>query len=293
MCNVFRKFVGCRVGLLMLGMCGISGLLSSCMPEPLDVDDVPKVTPEIVVSSQILPDRSLVILLTKTIGAIEASADSDPEILYKHLAITDAVVTINGNGKAYTLQMMETVVYGGVEIPFVIGRNYQLHVASKSLGEVKANTTVQSFINFDSVKAELFFNGSSSFYAQVNYSLTDPPAENFYMINVQQFKERDVLKNVINPDAYTKLVEDKKFNGIRFEDLVNVNTGNFSTGDSLTVSLSNVSPEYYKFMKLRIDNRLSFIEFLSEPINYPTNIIGGKGFFNLYVPDIRLVELKE
>jgi hypothetical protein len=40
-------------------------------------------------------------------------------------------------------------------------------------------------------------------------------------------------------------------------------------------------------MKLRIDNRFSLVEFVSEPVNYPSNVAGGKGYFNLYIPDVR------
>ena len=48
------------------------------LPDPLEVDDIPVVKPQIVVSSQIVPDQSLVVLLTKTFGALGANDDSDP-----------------------------------------------------------------------------------------------------------------------------------------------------------------------------------------------------------------------
>jgi hypothetical protein len=58
------------------------------------------------------------------------------------------------------------------------------------------------------------------------------------------------------------------------------------------VSISNISWEYYEFMELRMDNRFSFVEYLSEPVNYPSNVVGGKGFFNLYLPDFRIFVLE-
>jgi hypothetical protein len=261
------------------------------MPEPLPVDDVPSVKPEIVVSSQILPDGSVIILLTKTIGAIEASEKTDPNVLFEQLAISDALVTISGDRRIDTLALVQPGVYGGATIAFQIGAEYHLKVMSKKFGEVSATTRVQSFIMFDSVNANLHYNGYNDFYAQVMYGVIDPPVTNYYMVNVAPFKEKDVLKDVVNPEAYTRLVEDGEFNGREFSEILTVDTRDFAEGDSLTVSLANVTSEYYNFMKLRIDNRLSFIEFLSEPINYPTNIKGGKGFFNLYIPDIRLVVL--
>ena len=52
-------------------------LVWGCLPEPLDVDGIPVVKPQIVVSTQIIPDQSLIVLLTKTFGALDASDDSD------------------------------------------------------------------------------------------------------------------------------------------------------------------------------------------------------------------------
>src|SRR5688572_26179878 len=74
----------------------ISYILTSCLPDPLEVHNIPAVKPQIVVSSQIISDQALVILLTKTVGALEASDDSDPEELIAQIAVNDAVATITG-----------------------------------------------------------------------------------------------------------------------------------------------------------------------------------------------------
>src|SRR3979490_3155982 len=44
--------------------------LSGCLPDPLDVKNVPTLQPHIVVSSQVIPGQSIAILLTKSIGAL-------------------------------------------------------------------------------------------------------------------------------------------------------------------------------------------------------------------------------
>ena len=108
------------------------------------------------------------------------------------------------------------------------------------------------------------------------------------MINVQEVERQDLMENLLNPGAYTVLLDDNEFNGNSFEERFRVFPRDFQSGDTIAVSLSNISEEYYRFMKLRIDNRFSFVEFISEPVNYPSNVKGGKGYFNLYVPDVRL-----
>lgn len=231
--------------------------------------------------------EGLVILLTRTISALGASNQSDPEALIEQIAVNDATVTLEGEVDTYELEFLGNGLYGGVMIPFNPGEQFTLKVKSLSLGEVEATTTVMPHIRFEYVDANLFYNNFNDTLAEVTYTLPDPSTSNYYMINVQEVEREDVIENLINPRAFTKLVEDKTFNGGSFNETFRVFPRDYHVGDTIAVSLSNISPEYFQFMKLRQDNRFSFVEFLGEPANYPTNVIGGRGFFNLYIPDVR------
>lgn len=271
----------------------LTGSLWSCIPDPLEVKNVPTVKPQIVVSTQILPGPSLVVLLTKTVGALDASDDSDPEELLEQIAVNDAFVTITGPAGTDTLLLLENGVYGGVSIPFEESEVYSLKIESASLGIVTAETTVQPLITFEDIEADLYYNGFNDTLAEITYSLQDPAEENWYMINVQEVERVDALENALNPRAFTKLMVDDEFNNQLFSEQFRVFPRDYEPGDTIAVSLSNISKEYYQFMKLRIDNRFSFVEFLGEPVNYPTNVQGGKGFFNLYIPDVRFFIFEE
>lgn len=263
----------------------------SCMPEPLQVDNVPSIKPEIVVSSQVMSDTMLAVILTRTISALDANDDSDPQALASEIAITDAKVTLTVNGKDYVLPHVQDGAYEGKYITLQAGDQCHLLVESPSFGQVSATTTVQPPIYFDSVRAEAYFNGYNDFLAEVTYTLQDPPMQNFYMINVQGAKRDVMIQNIMNPDAYTKLFEDKIFNGTDYSEVFRAAPQDFRPGDSVAVSLANVSSEYYEFLKLRMENKLGLVEMLSEPINYPTNVKGGRGFFNLHLPDVRVMIL--
>lgn len=268
-------------------------IASSCLTEPLEVENIPKVKSQIVVSTQIIPDQSLVVLLTKTVGALEASNDSDPQDLLDQIAVNDAIVTITGPTGTDTLTFLDNGVYGGIIIPFQDGEQYALYAESQSLGIVTATTMVKPQIMFGDIEASLYYNGFNDTLAQINYSLIDPDLKNWYMINVQEVEQEDLIENLLNPRAFTKLLDDAGFNNQSFSEQFRVFPRDYNPGDTIAVSLSNISEEYYRFMKLRIDNRFSFVEFLGEPVNYPSNINGGKGFFNLYKPDVRFFVLEE
>ena len=66
---------------------------------------------------------------------------------------------------------------------------------------------------------------------------------------------------------------------------------------------SRLGDQVLAVLQQRIDGRfadledpagegLFLVEFLGEPINYPSNVKGGKGFFNLYIPDFRIFVLE-
>ena len=279
-------------GLIGSMVVSIYVLLISCLPEPLAIDGLPVVKPQIVVSTQIIPDRSLVVLLTKTFGALEGSDDSDPEELLRQIAVDDAVVVIKGPSRTDTLLNIGYGFYGDVIIPFEAGEEYNLYISSESLGEVTAKTTVKEQIQFDDIEAGLYFNGFGDTLAEVSHKIIDPPGKNWYMLNVQEVERVDIVENLLNPNSFMRLHDDVDFEGDELKETFHVFPRDYNPGDTIAVSLSNISSDYYDFLKLRVDNRFSLVQYLSEPVNYPSNIIGGKGFFNLYIPDVKFFVLE-
>jgi len=263
-------------------------LLSSCLPDSLEVESVPAAKTELVVSSLIVPDQSVLVFLTRSFGALDASDNSNPNELLDLIAVNDAVVTIEGPDGKDTLNFMGNGAYGGVPISLKVGEEYLLNAISSELGQVYAKTEVKRTVEFENIEAELYYNGFNDTLAQITYSLSDGPERNFYMINVQEVEREDILENLLNPRAFTLLVPDASFNGHSHADQFRVFPRDYAPGDTIAVSLSNISEDYFKFMQIRIDNRFSFVEFVSEPVNYPSNIVGGRGYFNLYIPDVRI-----
>lgn len=269
----------------------LTSLLMSCIPEPLEVDDLEFPKTQIVVSSLILPDNSVAVLLTRSIGALEASKESDPRDLISEIAINDAEVTIAVNDSVYPLTLLQDGVYQALRIPLVPGRECHLKVVSRSLGIVTASTIVQAPIYFDTVLVEPYRNENDEYWAQVSYTIKDPPSPNYYLLNVQTARRQDMIDNILKPEAYTRQVDDKSFDAQEYSEMFRAMHKNFLPGDSLEISLSNVSVDYFNYVKLRLENQLELVEVFSEPIYYPTNIRGGRGFFTLHLTDVRVIVL--
>ena len=262
-----------------------------CVPDPLAVTDIPKLQTKIVVSSQILPNQSISVFLTKSIGALDAGRGSDVTELMNQIVLNDAMVTVTYDNRTDTLDFIGNGVYAGSNMSVEYGKSYTLHVKSPSLGEVFSSTVAPRQVLFSSVKASLYLTGYDSL-AQINYGLMDPPEKNYYMINVQKFSRKQNINSLLNPRLFIHLVKDDAFNGSEFSEEFKVLFQRYSKGDTVAVFMSSISPEYHKYLSLRNDNRYNLAGFASEPLNYPTNVQGGYGYFNLHVPDVRIFVMK-
>ena len=279
----------CKKLLFRIPLFFLTGLsLLSCIPEPLEVKGIPDHEPEIVISSQLSPDGSLLIWLTRTFSALEVSEDSKPEEVLEQIAVNDAIVTIAGPTRTDTLEWLDGGFYGGLSLPLEAGQQYELRVNSESLGEVWASAKVQPEVKLEDVEVELYKGIYDDTLAEVAFSFRDLPGKDYYMLNVQPVEREELLQNVINPDTYTLLLNDASFSSESYQNKIYLDQNKYAPGDTIIVSLSNISQEYYQFMELQQEKQLDFISFLSEPFNYPSNIRGGKGFFQLSSPDTRI-----
>jgi hypothetical protein len=272
--------------------CAIVLMLASCIPDPLEVKNIPELKPKIVVSTQFVPDQSLVVMLTKSFSALQNTNDEDAAALIAQVAVTDATVIIRGTDSMDTLINLGNGLYGGIAIPFQPEGLYQMDINSETLGEVHAITRVSRQIDFDSLVTKLAFNGYDDTLLQVSYKITDPVGKDNYLFNIQRFRSNDLLQNIINPRAFMKLVDDQTFEGREHQETFRAFPRNFKKGDTVAISLANISSDYFQFLKMREDNRFNFVEFLGEPINYPSNVEGGLGYFNLFVPTVRVFILE-
>lgn len=281
--SAFRNIV--RVIVIMVAA-------TSCIPDPLDVHDVPKLEQKIVVSSQLIAGQAVAVLLTKSIGALDANDDSDPVQLLQQILISDASVRIEGNGTSYPLTYLGGGLYGAAIVPLLYGQPYTLYVDSPAYGSVHATTVVKPLVSFDEVSATMSISGRDTL-ADISYSFNDNIGRNWYMINAQHVTRDDFEERILNPRVTTKMIDDLAFEGGSKADNFKILFDEVKPGDTLAVMLANIDEDYYNFMKLREDTRFGLAAALGEPINYPTNVVGGLGFFNLYVPDVRLFTLEE
>jgi hypothetical protein len=288
-CPRHRSTIRLTAYYFLICLLAVAVTMCSCTPEPLEMDGLGPQKSEIVVSSQILPNGTLALILTKSFTVIQGDSST---FAIHDLAVNDARVTVTSRGIIHEFKRIGNGVYANVGFPFKQGDVCKLRVESRSMGIVTSSAVVQPVVKFDTVNLRLYNNGFEKQWADVQYAFKDPPTRNYYLVTVQGAKQKDLVDNAINPKVYARILKDDTFNGRTFSEAFYATKRDFYAGDSIAVSISAIGPDYFDYLKMRIENEHEFSQLFSEPVHYPSNVVGGKGFFNLHLPDVKVIVAK-
>jgi hypothetical protein len=269
--------------------CCLALLQVGCLPDPLEVEDVPIPEEQVVVGSQLIPDQFITISLTKNFTALEAGPSSDLEAVIADLLVPDVDVSIAVEGTNYQLTELVNGIYGVDDLPQEPGTLYTLSFVNPiNLDSTYAQAVSLPFIGFSSINPMLDYTEFDSLL-RVQFSIEDPIGPNWYMVNAQS-----VGTSIdISGRPFTQLYTDEGMDGEVIEEQFTVLFRDFTEGDTVLISLANISQKYFEFLELRGNQRFLLIEELGEPVNYPTNVTNGLGFFNVHLPDIRFFVLED
>lgn len=277
-----------------------SGLLvlNACTPDPIDID-LPEAEQKLVISSQVIPNSLMLVTVSKSFSALRSvDEDSiDSQALLNELLVQNAQVSISYNGITDSLFAMPGVpgVYVSISTPQVVNTRYTLNVHDPETGlSVTSSARMLEFVAFDSLSARYVQTDAGR---QVELSVHFPDRrnqENWYMVNVYKMgQEADTVTNIFAPDnetTHTILLNDKNLTSSQFSGTALLN---YHDADTLAVSLSHISKDYYDYLAVRQKSNGLFSSITGEPINYPTNVIGGYGFFTTHFPDASVVIVQE
>lgn len=279
-------------GMLFLSALAFAGFLKSCLPEPLPITTIPKAKEKLVISSLYVHGQAVTVFLSRTFDALEAGRFTDFEEFIDSLTVDSALVTFSDGNTVDTLLNVGDGVYTLLNTNLIEGNSYTLSAVrlSDSL-YATATTTLLPQVSFSAVVPELEKTPFDTLIT-LNFEIDDPPGPNYYAINVQELPNEEEDLFDIRNRPFTYLLTDEAFDGQVFADTFRVFFYDFTPTDTVLISLTNVSKEYYEFLDLRVKDRYQLFDELAEPINYPSNVENGWGYFNLFVPDARIFFLE-
>jgi len=267
----------------------------SCTPEPLTID-LDQLEPKLVIGSQIIPNQIMMITVSKSFSALaydqNNSNDSTAnQALLNSLLVSNASVVVSYNGVSDVLYGDPDYpgIYVSLNTPQFINTEYTLNVSDPSTGEsVSSTSTMLPLVSFNTIQADSGTTGSLN-YIDVEFTISDSPSQdNYYMINVYSSdtlgssNNNNIFNLQSNIPVQTVLVSDKEYgNGNTINKTERIY--DWST-DTIYTTVSNISKSYYDYQVLWQQHGGYSNQLLSEPVNYPSNIIGGYGYFNTHNP---------
>jgi len=270
--------------------------LMACQPEPLDVK-LEEYEPEIVVSSQVVPDYLMVVGLTRSFTVLSSAGfqGEGDTALFEQLLVDSALVTIESSLGVDTLFQLSPGLFASVNELEDPGGTYHLTVKDYDEGKTAtASSTMLKNIPFDTVYP--YINEEEELIKMKVEFTDEKDVPNFYVLSVYSRNTNNggidvntFFENGSNNIEYLELITDKEIDGekiVRDFGLFDV-----STKDSLMVSLSNISEGYYSFLVSRERSGNILAEVTNEPINYPSNVENGLGYFNTHYPSLQFFDL--
>lgn len=273
-------------------------LLTSCLPEPIETE-IEQAESKIVVSSQVIPGNFMLVTVSRSFSALEGSygADLDQEDLDQFL-VKDAIVVLSYANRVDTLINSPDApgVYASLLRLEDANQTFELYVYDpKTKESVTANSTMLDRVNLETVTATTSIAPliDDTIYT-MNYTFTDPPEDNWYVVNVFDPNNLQVSFNFLGNESdqvYTQLVSDQSYDGSTIEFSSEIIGYDFK--DTVTVMFSNISESYFRFLDARQRGGGIISSVTGEPINHPTNVQGGYGYFNTHNPSLTQVILDE
>lgn len=304
-----KKYFQCLV--LLTAFVSLLGL-TSCIPDPVEIE-VPQAETKLVIASQMLFNQGVLVQVSKSFSALTEIPSSNPggnpptegdsidEDFLNLLLVDSAQVIIEGPTTVDTLISLSQGFYLSLGTELIENETYRLRVYDSTSGlSVFAQTKVlpqAAFKELDFRFQPLSLDFQDTTFTdslfQLTISFDDLEGENYYMVNLYKISQNgapqpgtDLFSFGQGQPTYT--FADRLLKGGTFTDTLDYSE--ISVGDTIGVTLSHISKDYYDFLNTRDRSGNSiFAALLGEPVNYPSNVVDGYGMFNLYFPTTRVL----
>ncbi len=294
----FPEIASLRSQIILIVLLGI--FFTSCSIESLPINVEPA-EEKIAVASLIGPEETFFITLSRSFSALSAEDVNDlTEDAVERLLLDQALVLLEYDGITDTLEKVFDIngLYGTQLQSFDDFQLMSLTVFDSSTSEtVTSQSMLLPQIELDSVTVT---RDSTRFedVAVLTFNVIDRPEENFFVVQAYQLTDSDTTTSDSTGSSpffdndtfliYEGLFTDRGVDEdgvIRREELINFT----SETDSALVIVTNISEGYYRFLEARNRSGGLVSSLANEPVNHPTNIQNGVGYFSAHRPRAVLV----
>ncbi len=282
----------------------ILALFYSCRkPEPLDIK-MPQQKDAPVISATITDAEGVVVSAGYSMESIRNISDRNGHgKIPRDILVDSGMVRISeGNGATHNLYRLSPGVYGSNELELKDGSSYTLHVTDPKKGTTATATTTYYVQPQGSSVTPVYKgirNGDTLCTLQV--AIPDAQKDAKYFIGYTTTKQlRENVKVMSGPAGQNMSAmatfEPKQLELLQSNASTALNhsfTIKASAGDTLVVQIGRVDGGYYKYLQAYKRTGYLINQLTGEPINLPTNVQTGYGYFALCKPNRYVFDMKE
>lgn len=277
--------------------------LSGCSVESLPISVEPA-EQQIAVSSLVGPEETFFVTLSYSFSALSAEdADQLSEDFLERILIDRAFATLQYGNTIDTLESLGDIpgLYGTELQFFEDFQLMELSVYDSSTTEtVTASSELLPQVDFQEISIT-HQQSDIEGLVQLNYSIPDRPEENFYLVQAYQLardgnSDTTAAQNIFFSEGNLLVFEQLLTDRGADEDGLITKEESFeftSSTDSALVVLTNISEGYYNFLEARRRSGGLVSSLANEPVNHPTNVNNGVGYFSAHQPRLRVVPVDE
>jgi len=266
----------------------------SCRPKSIDIE-LEQLDQKPVIWSQIIPGNIVVFYFSRSFSSLnENQDDTGSEDFLNQILVENGSLTITHNGNTEDLLQLSSGIWAsdGISTPLITEDFYTITGIDELLEEeISATTQLLPTITMSDLFDIEIIEGDSASMLRIEYHINDVPGNNWYLVNAYS-GNLDNFGNPVDTTANSttevawQITTDQTYDTF---DISNTITIFDYQNDTIIMTLTNITEDYYNYLALRERGGSIFNQLTAEPINYPSNIENGYGYFNLVIPDFKVV----
>jgi hypothetical protein len=268
--------------------------LASCRPKPIDIE-VPQKGGQLSISSTCVDAHTVYVSASYSVSSmmrvVDTSTLGDAPGIPRELLIDSAIVTLQAAGRpADTLRKLSPGIYGRRDLELQPGLAYTLTVRDFDKGHIATGTTTYLPAPSIDSMAPSRTPGATDTLSKLHLKLSNVSAGSYYFVSyntVRNAREHAIplpmngeALNLFAPKQLALFTGEEAVAG----QLRQAITLQVAPTDTVYVQVGEIDRAYYNYLAAYKRSGALINQLTGEPINLPTNIYTGFGYFSLYQP---------
>lgn len=262
-------------------------------PKPLDIE-IPQSESKMVISSMIVNDHAIAVSAGYTVGtALDLQTAAEDSSLPKDAFIDSAIITISSpEHSPVQLARAEQGLYITNDIDLVAGITYTLTVTDPKKNITATATTTYIPNNKNIGVASEFSTANGDSILKLNVTVDNANSDDRYFVSYGSLSQLRAAAFVKDHSTKSKLkalasFEPKRIqlidnNMLKQDKLEHSFSIRSALKDTMIIQVAHIDQAYYKYLTAYKRTGYFINQITGEPIDLPTNIQTGYGYFALF-----------